>query len=869
MGRNRYPRRGHRIAPATLREILQSPVPAKYLSRPEDASLRLCDLDETAWERFDEPVCRALAGEVLSAVGRAARMPLSIGDRTLPPLPAGVKLSDLELEVRTVNCLVAAGIHERPQDLQALRIEGLLSLRGFWVKCLVDLLTSLEHVIDHPEARRALRDRAPGVLDAPRVSGHYPRPGFRLAPESLREILSEPVPEDLVSGTTFEGKRLFELSEEVWDCLSGESIRRLSELIVSRVNMSGYNRLIQERPIPKPPKGVRLEDLRLENRTYNCLRREGFAHNPDELGQRTVGRLLSIKAFGAKCLVDLLTCLETLAAREGKLDEKLLHEAQALAAIPDAAAIDFNDPRLGPLLRATDSQANTVAELVRHVLERRVETPDPLRLYEQIAEVRRRIEQLSTLPLEEELIQIFSPTASGRDRQIVAEYYGWDGSGRHTLEQLGQKYELSRERIRQVCIRAVKRSRRTQVYSPVLDRVLAFITDRLPASTDKLLDELQAAGLSHRRLSLDAVREAAQFLGREPGFALVAVGDGQLAVPPVSAALPRAIIQAAKRAVLSYGATTIADVATEIHDQMDGKVDHGLIEETLSTLDDFRWLDRKRGWFQLESMPQYGLPNMVEKILSVTGRIDVMKLRGAIARYRRSGRKVPPAGVLLEFCRQMPGIRVEGSTIVADPPRDWREVLSGVEAGMVQILEEHGPVLERSAFEEHCIRQGMNRFSFNAIIMCSPIIAQYGRSVYGLLGAKIDRRTIDSLTSRRPAGGPAKVLYDFGETDTGQAYLIYRLSKAAISGGVVTVPAAMKERLEGRFSIRTADGADCGTLVAKSGCAWGLGPVLRSQQAKPGEYLVILFDLSDHEALVRIGGEELLDTPIHHEQAAM
>ncbi|MCL4190128.1 MAG: hypothetical protein KJZ87_00175, partial [Thermoguttaceae bacterium] len=182
---------------------------------------------------------------------------------------------------------------------------------------------------------------------------------------------------------------------------------------------------------------------------------------------------------------------------------------------------------------------------------------------------------------------------------------------------------------------------------------------------------------------------------------------------------------------------------------------------------------------------------------------------------------------------------------------------------------EHGPVLERSAFEEHCIRQGMNRFSFNAIIMCSPIIAQYGRSVYGLLGAKIDRRTIDSLTSRRPAGGPAKVLYDFGETDAGQAYLIYRLSKAAISGGVVTVPAAMKERLEGRFSIRTADGADCGTLVAKSGCAWGLGPVLRSQQAKPGGYLVILFDLSDHEALVRIGGEELLDTPIHHEQAAM
>jgi hypothetical protein len=426
---------------------------------------------------------------------------------------------------------------------------------------------------------------------------------------------------------------------------------------------------------------------------------------------------------------------------------------------------------------------------------------------------------------------------------------------------------LSRERIRQVCIRAVKRSRRERVFAPVLDRTLAFIAERLPSAADKLLDELAEAGLSARRLPLEAVQEAAQFLGREPGFALVSVGGGQLAVPPVSAALPRAILQAARRAVLSYGATTIGDVAAEVNGQFDGRIDHALIEETLTALKDFRWLDRKRGWFQLESMPQYGLPNMVEKVLAVTGHIDVMKLRGAIARYRRSGRKVPPAGVLLEFCRQMPGVRVEGSTILADPPRDWREVLSGVEAGMVRILEEHGPVLERSAFEEHCIRDGMNRFSFNAIVMCSPIIAQYGRSVYGLLGAKVDRRAVDNLAARKPVGGPAKVLYDFGETDSGHSYLIYRLSKAAISGGVVTVPAALKERLEGRFHIRTLEGEDCGTLVAKSGCAWGLGPVLRSQQARPGGYLVILFDLSDHEALVRIGGEEILDKPLRHERA--
>jgi hypothetical protein len=420
MGRSRYPRRGQRLAPATLRELLEVEVPAEYLPGPSDAGLLLCDLDESAWDRFGEETCVELALEVVRAVGRAARMPMPIGDRRLPPIPQGMKLADLDLEVRTVNCLVSAGIHERPQDLRAITIEGILGLRGFWVKCLVDLLTSLEYATDHPEARRELRTKATILIQGPRVSCRYPRSGHRLAPATLREILSDPIPGGLVRGTPLEGKRLCDLNEEVWNQSTPEVIAELADLVVTRVNVSGYNRAMQKRRLPKPPKGTRLEDLRLENRTYNCLRREGFGKRPEDLGKRSVG------------------------------DEKLTAEAEALGSMPETRAIHFSDPRLGGLLRATDTEANTVAELVNHILKRRLDPPDPLRLYEQVCEVRRRVEELAVRNLEGELIEIFSPVASDRDRQIVAEYYGWDGGGGHTLEELGAKYGLSRERIRQV-----------------------------------------------------------------------------------------------------------------------------------------------------------------------------------------------------------------------------------------------------------------------------------------------------------------------------------------------------------------------------------------------------------------------------------
>jgi hypothetical protein len=58
--------------------------------------------------------------------------------------------------------------------------------------------------------------------------------------------------------------------------------------------------------------------------------------------------------------------------------------------------------------------------------------------------------------------------------------------------------------------------------------------------------------------------------------------------------------------------------------------------------------------------------------------------------------------------------------------------------------------------------------------------------------------------------------------------------------------------------LRSADGRKVGTLVARSGCAWGLGPALRSGKAREGDHLVLLCDPARHEARVRIGDETVL-----------
>ena len=162
--------------------------------------------------------------------------------------------------------------------------------------------------------------------------------------------------------------------------------------------------------------------------------------------------------------------------------------------------------------------------------------------------------------------------------------------------------------------------------------------------------------------------------------------------------------------------------------------------------------------------------------------------------------------------------------------------------------------MERGKLEDLCVEAGMNRFSFHAFIACSPVVAQFGHSVYGLLGAKVSSQAVKAIISnRRAERSPRRVLDSHGRTDDGKLWLAYRLSKAASTYAVITVPAAFKETVSGKFQLLSEDGSHVGTLAAKDGRAWGLGAFLRQRNAQVGDRVVITLDLEQRTATIAMG----------------
>ena len=54
------------------------------------------------------------------------------------------------------------------------------------------------------------------------------------------------------------------------------------------------------------------------------------------------------------------------------------------------------------------------------------------------------------MTLERELIDIFAATPYQRNREILIGYYGWEDGQEHTLTEIGARYGITRERVRQV-----------------------------------------------------------------------------------------------------------------------------------------------------------------------------------------------------------------------------------------------------------------------------------------------------------------------------------------------------------------------------------------------------------------------------------
>jgi len=326
----------------------------------------------------------------------------------------------------------------------------------------------------------------------------------------------------------------------------------------------------------------------------------------------------------------------------------------------------------------------------------------------------------------------------GRNARITARYHGFDGRGSESLQRVGIAFGVTRERVRQIVTKASARLRAERPVPQVLDRCIAFVADHIPTAAgviraEVIEAEMRSEGLTAGLFRLEGVIKAAELLGRRLPFAITQVNGERLVhshdIPPLLL-----IVHMARRVVAQFGMTAASDVAAKLRNESSGLPDRKLIVSVLTRERGFRWLDPSREWFWSETGHNPVL-DRIRKILSLVNPIRVSDLRAGISRGNRNRFFSPPREVLLEFCRQAPGLQVCDDRIEAKPRVKPEQVLSRIEKQMVYILSEHGGLMTASELKSVCPRIGLNKTTCYLYLVRSPIFSKCGSHLYKLIGS--------------------------------------------------------------------------------------------------------------------------------------
>ncbi len=351
--------------------------------------------------------------------------------------------------------------------------------------------------------------------------------------------------------------------------------------------------------------------------------------------------------------------------------------------------------------------------------------------------------RLTRTTLEEHLLAALSVISPERDALVISRLWGLDRGGGENMRSIATDLGITRERVRQISVRAIDKLRSNAALKAAIFAVIRFAASRAPATAAKIEAELHDLNMTSGELRFGSIIAAALALGIEVPFATTPVGtetivhDAEISIEPLETA--------AKVITATNGAAQLRVVMRRaaMRDRRLGRL--ALARVVLPCCEGFLWLDKTSGWFSLSSVLGNRLFDQIRKVFSVVDQIPVMDLKAAVSRDHRSFRLDLPDSVFRELCRQTPWLAMEGPMVRPRIAIQPEGVLGSTDLGLLRMLRDADAALTHNEIVSRSARYGILAGTALQRLLFSPIIQRYKRATYGLIGSQTSPSTINPM----------------------------------------------------------------------------------------------------------------------------
>ena len=334
---------------------------------------------------------------------------------------------------------------------------------------------------------------------------------------------------------------------------------------------------------------------------------------------------------------------------------------------------------------------------------------------------------------------------------VLISRFGLDGSPAKTLEIIGQKYNVTRERIRQNQENGLRKLRTLKPFTPILDKVFEELFKVLPVTEIEFIKILKKKNLTQIEWDFKGLQDFYENIGVKTDFYVSIINNIKVISKASIDNVFRLVMVNINKRISNTGICSLSE-CLNFKEVYLNNLKKETIKRFIQTKSMFIWLDDEEEWFTFYSR-RNRLSNLITKAATGSLNVEIESLFDKIKNYHRLDNVKYGKDVFLNFCKNSFDCIINDTEILFSSPKSKMSdydgyqgnVIAPNEQKIIDIFNKFGPILNWWDLNELARNYDVSEASLNMMLQFSVLFKRIDRATYVLSNKKLDLKNIKTL----------------------------------------------------------------------------------------------------------------------------
>ena len=352
-----------------------------------------------------------------------------------------------------------------------------------------------------------------------------------------------------------------------------------------------------------------------------------------------------------------------------------------------------------------------------------------------------------------EAIQISKKDISVKNRviDVLISRFGLDGSPAKTLEIIGQKYNVTRERIRQNESYGLRKLRFSKPITPILDKIFEILNKSLPITEIEFNRIIKEKKLTNLNWDFKGLQDFYESFSGEIDFHISKVNNIKVISKASVENIFKKVMVRINKKISNNGIISLFS-CLKFEEIYLNELKKETVKKFIQTKPKFTWLDDNEEWFTFYSK-RNRLSNLVTKAATSSNKVDIENLFKKIKNFHRFDNVRYSKKIFINFCKKSFDCEVNIKEIIfkssqskiSDYDGYQGNIISPNEQKIIDIFENYGPILNWWDLKKLSNKFNVSDASLNMIMQFSVLFKRIDKATYSLSNSKFNLTNIKTL----------------------------------------------------------------------------------------------------------------------------